>query len=188
MPLVFDILFAIVAAIFIAIGVKRGFIKSLIHSAKLLLAIIITYFVGPFTSKFIYGAFVYKPIYNWLEKFGTNVVDTLPKFLQPKEDVIGKEITPVAESVSNVISNVVGYIVTFILAIVLLSVLAWLLSKLADRIDFLGTANRVLGGIFGAVMGFVFLFIIAIIVKTVDVDSVVYGETFIVKFLGNLAP
>lgn len=188
MPLFFDILFGVLAAIFIVVGVNRGFIKSLIHSAKLLLAIVITYFVAPFTSKFIYNAFVFKPVNNWLTDVGANVVETLPKFLQPKEDVVGKEVTTIAESVSTIISNIAGYIVTFILAIILLSVLAWLLNKLANRVEFLGTANRVLGGVFGAVMGLFVLFVFAIILKTLDVDGAFYPETVLVKFLGNLAP
>lgn len=188
MPLFLDILFVIIAAIFIVVGVRRGFIKSLIQSAKFLLAIIITYFVSPLVGKFVYDKFIFQPIYDWLNEMGTNVVETLPKFLQPEEGAVGQEVLPIAQTVSTTISNVIGYIVTFILAIILLTVLAWLLTKITDRFDFFGTANRVLGGVFGAVMGLVVLFIIAVIVKLLDAEGTIYPDTVIVKFLGNLAP
>ena len=188
MPIVLDVLFLIIAAIFIVVGVRRGFIKSLIQSAKFLLAVLITYFVGPITGKFVYDKFIFQPVYDWLNKMGTNVVEKLPKFLQPQEGVVGEEVYPIADSVATIISNIIGYIVTFILAIILLTILAWLLTKISDRINILGTANRVLGGVFGAVMGVVVLFIAAVIVKLLDVEGTIYSDTVIVKFLGNLAP
>ncbi len=188
MPLVLDILFVLIAAIFIVVGVRRGFIKSLIQSAKFLLALVITYFVGPITSAFVKDKFIFQPIYDWLSDVGTNVVSTLPKFLQPDEAAVGEEVFPIADSVSGAISNIIGYLVTFVLALVVLAVLGWLLTKLTDRIDFLGTANRILGGVFGALMGIIVLFVIAIIVKFLDAEGAIYSDTFIVKFLGDLAP
>lgn len=191
--LIFDVAFALIAAIFIAVGVRRGFIKSLIQSAKFLLAIVITAFVAPIVSTFIKDTFLFQPIYDWLSEVGTNVAtSTLPAFLRPEEGVIESTVSegvlPYAEFVSNVASNVIGYIVTFVLALIVLSVLAWLLTAVTDRITFLGTANSILGGVFGCLMGLIVLFIIAIIVKTIDAAGMVYPDTFLVKFLGNLAP
>ncbi len=188
MPLVLDILFVLIAAIFIVVGVKRGFIKSLIQSAKFLLAIVITYFVGPITSGFIKDKFIFQPIYDWLNDVGANVVETLPAFLRPEESVVGEEIYPIADSISGVISNIIGYIVTFVLALILLTIAAWLLTKLTDKITLFGTANRVLGGVFGALMGVIVLFVIAAIIKFLDAEGTIYPETYIVKLLGNLAP
>lgn len=188
MPLILDLVFVLIAVIFIAIGVKRGFIKSLIQSAKFLLAIVVTYFVGPMVSGFIKDKFIFQPIYDWLTEAGTNVVSTLPKFLQPEEGVVGQEVLPIANSISGVISNVIGYIVTFVLALILLTLVAWLLTALTDRINFLGTANRILGGVFGAAMGLVVLFIIAVIIKFLDAEGAIYPNTTLIKLLGNIAP
>ena len=183
---ILDIVFVLIAIVFIAIGVKRGFIKSLIQSAKFLLAIIITYFVAPMVSGFVKDKFIFQPIYDWLNKMGTNAVEGLPKFLQPAEGTVGQEVLPIADSVSTLISNVIGYVVTFVLAIVVLTIVAWLLTKLTDRINFLGTANRILGGVFGALMGVIVLCVIAVIVKFIDAEQVVYPQTTVVQFLGNL--
>jgi len=188
LPLILDIVFALIAVIFIVVGVRRGFIKSLIQSAKFLLAIVVTYFVGPLVSGFIKDKFIFQPIHDWLTEAGTNVVSTLPKFLQPEEGVVGQEVLPIANSVSGIISNIIGYIVTFILALILLTVIAWLLTKITDRFTFFGTANRILGGVFGAAMGLIVLFIIAIIVKFLDAEGTIYPDTTLIKLLGNLAP
>ena len=188
LPMILDIVFLLIAIIFIAVGAKRGFIKSLIQSAKFLLAIVVTYFVGPTTSGFIKDKFIFQPIYDWLTETGTNVVSTWPKFLQPEEGVVGQEVLPIANSVSGIISNILGYIVTFVLALILLTFVAWLLTKITDRFTFFGTANRILGGVFGAAMGLIVLFIIAIVIKFLDVEGAIYPQTTLIKLLGNLAP
>ena len=62
---ILDILFVVVAAIFIAVGVKRGFIKSLIQSAKLILTIVATYFLGSPVAAFIKEKFVFQKVYDF---------------------------------------------------------------------------------------------------------------------------
>ena len=186
MPIVLDILFVLIAAIFIAVGVKRGFIKSLIQSAKFLLAFLITYFIGPIAGQFIKDRFVFQPIYNWLNDAGLGAAEKLPEFLRPNADTIGEEVLPFADSVSTIISDLIGYVLVFVLAIVLLSILGWLLTKITDKIAILGTANRILGGLFGTIMGVIVLFIIASIIKFLDANDAIYSQTVIVEFLGNL--
>ena len=187
--LIFDIVFLFIAAIFITVGVKRGFIKSLVQSMKFVLSIVVTYFIGPVISGFFKDAFIYNPVYNWLNDAGTSLTEKfekLPKFLRPEEGAIQEEVNTAADFVSGIISNIIGYVVTFALAFALIAILAWLLTKLTDKINFLGTANSILGGVFGALLGSVILFIIAVIVKFLDAGDVVYPDTHIVRFFGNL--
>ena len=222
MPLVLDILFVLVAAIFILVGIRRGFIKSLIQSAKLILTIIATYFIGPFTAAFLKEKFIFKSVYDYffekfnsvyesvegsIENFREGLVgffDATPKFFldllispEKREEILnaisdenaGTLVetisTNFANPVADVISNVLGYVLTFVLAFVLLTVAAWLLTKIADRIAFIGTANRILGGVFGAAVGIIILMIIAVIVKFLDVENAIYPDTTIVKLLGD---
>lgn len=179
MPLILDILFVLIAVIFIAVGVKRGFIKSLIQSAKFLLALVVTYFVGPIISQFVSDRF----ISPWINDVGVSVAEKiLPKALRPAAD----GVLPYTQALANLISNIIAYVITFVLALILLSIVAWLLTKLTDKIAFLGTANRILGGLFGAAMGAIVLFIIASIIKYLDAKDALYSQTVIVEFLGNL--
>ena len=184
--LIADILFVLIAVIFIAVGVKRGFIKSLIQSAKFLLALLIAYFVGPMAGQFIKDRIVFQPVYNWLTDKGVGAVEKLPDIFRPDAATVGEGVLPFAEFVSTAISNLVAYVVVFVLALVLLTVVAWLLTKITDKIAFLGTANRILGGLFGTVMGLIVLTIIACIIKFLDTKDVIYSQTVIVEFLGNI--
>ena len=212
--LILDILFVVIAAIFIAVGVKRGFIKSLIQSAKLILTIVATYFLGSPVAAFIKEKFVFPKVYDfWYEKINgiyqstsatteelRATVESAPDiFLAPekKAEILNslseENGAAMVESVSNnlstpiadVISNIIGYAVTFVLAFVILTVAAWLLTKIADRFSIIGTANRILGGVFGAAVGVIILMIVAVIVKFLDVEDAIYPETAIVKLLGD---
>ena len=181
--LIADILFVLIAVIFIAVGAKRGFIKSLIQSAKFLLAFIITYFVGPIVSQFVNERF----ISSWVNKVGVATAEKIiPAAFRPDPEAIGEGVLPYTQVISNLISNIIAYVVVFVLALVLLTVVAWLLTKITDKIALLGTANRILGGLFGTVMGLVVLTIIACIIKFLDTKDVIYSQTVIVEFLGNI--
>ena len=179
LPIIVDVLFVLVAAIFIAVGVKRGFIKSLIQSAKFLLALVVTYFVGPIVSQFVNNRF----IAPWINNAGVSAAEKfLPKGLRPAAD----GVLPYTQALANIISNIIAYVITFVLALVLLTVVAWLLTKITEKIALLGTANRILGGLFGTVMGLIVLTIIACIIKFLDTKDVIYSQTVIVEFLGNI--
>lgn len=216
MPLVLDILFVLIAAIFIVVGVRRGFIKSLIKSAKLLLTIVATYFLGSHTAAFLREKFIFKPVYDfWYAKVDgvyqstistvnidglRETIESVPVFLLADDkkaeilaslseesgaSVVESVSTSLANPVADGISNILGYVLTFVLAFVVLTIAAWLLTKIADRIAFIGTANRILGGVFGALMGAIVLIIIAAIIKFLADDGAPYSETVIVKLLGD---
>ena len=212
--IILDILFVLVAALFIYVGVKKGFIKSLIQSAKLLLTIVATYFLGSPVAAFIKEKFVFQKVYDfWYEKIDSvyqsasatteelrATVESAPDILlapEKKAEILAslseESGAAMVESVSNsiatpfadVISNVIGYALTFVLAFVILTVAAWFLTKIAERIPFIGTANRILGGVFGAVLGIIILMIAAVIIGFIDAKGAVYPDTSIVKLLGD---
>ena len=213
MPLVLDILFVLIAAIFIVVGVRKGFIKSLIQSAKLLLSIVAMYFLGSHMAAFLREKFIFKGVYDFvyekvdvLYKDATASLNTeellasFPKFLLNDEvranienatseesgaALVESVTNNIANPISDVFSNILGYALTFVLALVILSVAAWFLTKLADRITFVGKVNRILGGIWGALMGIVVLFMIASIIKFLGANTPLYDQTVVVKFFGD---
>ena len=213
MPLVLDILFVLIAAIFILVGVRRGFIKSLIQSAKLLLSIVAMYFLGSHTATFLRDKFIFKGVYDFvygkvdgLYKDATASLNTdellasFPEFLLNDEvranienatseesgtALVESVTNSIANPVSDVFSNILGYALTFVLALIILSIAAWFLTKLADRITFIGKVNRILGGVWGALMGIIILFMIASVVKFLGADAPLYNDTVVVKFFGD---
>ena len=215
--LILDILFVLVVAIFVFVGVKRGFIKSLIQSAKFLLTIVIAYFVGSPVAAFLKDKFVFKSVYDfWYEKINgiyqeanasvnteglRNTIETAPDFLLAPEKkaeilasfseesgtaMVDSVTTSIANPIADGISNILGYALTFVVAFVLLTVVAWLLTKIADRVPFIGTANRILGGVFGALVGIIILTVVAVIIGFIDAEGAVYSNTAIVKLLGSV--
>ena len=215
--LILDVLFVLVAAIFILVGVKRGFIKSLIQSAKMILTIVITYFMGSSVAAFLKDKFIFKPVYDFFyaevdgiyqqanaslntDALRETVESTPDLLLAPEKKaeilaslseesgtaMVESVTTDIANPVADVISNILGYALTFVLAFILLTVAAWLLTKIADRVAVIGTANRILGGVFGALIGTIVLMIVAVIVGFLDVEGTVYPQTAIVKLLGDL--
>ena len=217
LSLILDILFVLVAALFIFVGVRRGFIKSLIQSAKLVLTIIITYLCGSPVAAFIREKFVFKSVYDfWYAKVDNiyqeanaslntaefkTTVESAPDFLLAPEKkaeilasmseesgaaMVDSVATSLTNPIADAISNIIGYVLTFFVAFILLTIVAWLLTKIADRVAVIGTANRILGGVFGALVGFVVLMVVAVIVAFIDAEGTVYPNTAIVKLLGNI--
>lgn len=217
LALVLDLLFVLVAALFIIVGVRRGFIKSLIQSAKLILTTVITYFLGSPVAAFIKEKFVFQKVYDsWYERISgayqqaneslnidefRTTVESAPDFLlapEKKAEILGSlseesgaalvesVSTSIANPIADVISNVLGYALTFVVTLIVLTIAAWLLTKIADRISIIGTANRILGGVFGAMLGTIVLVLVAVIIGFIDAEGAVYPNTVIVKLLGNI--
>ena len=216
-PLILDILFVLVAALFIYVGVRKGFIKSLIQSAKLILTTIITYFLGSSVAAFIKEKFVFQKVYDsWYEKINgiyqqanetLNIdefkatVESAPEILLNSEKkaeileslseesgaaLVESVSTSIANPIADGISNIIGYALTFVVVLILLTIGAWLLTKIADRIAIIGTANRILGGVFGALLGGIVLIVAAVVINFIDAEGVVYPNTVVVKLLGNI--
>lgn len=213
--LILDILFVVVAVAIIAICAKRGFIKSLLHSAKLLFAVILAYVfggqLGAFLNQHFIGASVRNFVYEKINGLYTSASSSLnideiaakfPDFIMTEElkqtisNATAEEsgealVSSVTESISvpisTLISNIVGYIAVFIVSFILLIVVAWLLTKVIDKIAFLGTANHILGGVWGALIALILLFIAASVIKVFLGGTAGYDQTVIVKFFGDSA-
>lgn len=213
--LVLDIVFALIGIIFIAVGIKKGFIKSLIQSAKLLLAIVAAYFLGSQVGLILKDKFIFKPVYDFVfDKVNglyldatsslnpEEVIASFPKFLMNDElknqitnatseesgtALVESVSTSIADPVSGFVSNLLGYVLVFVVALIVLSIVAWLLTKITDKIGFLGTVNRILGGVWGALMGAIVLFMIASVIKLIGAGDPLYTDTVIVKFFGDSA-
>ena len=209
-----DVLFIIAAGAFVFLGVKRGFIQSVIRSAKLILAFVLAYFLGGpvaglLNSTFIGGwvnGFVYDKVnglYQGAANMGAEeIASNFPSFLMTEEvkesianasqgEVGEALVQSVSDSISrpiaSLISNVLGYILVFLLSFLLLVVVAKLLTSVIDKIALLGTLNRVLGGIWGALTGMLVLFVAASVIKLFLGGTDIYQATVVVKFFGDSA-
>lgn len=212
--IVLDVLFIVVAALFVFLGIKRGFIQSVIRSAKLILAFVLAYFLGGpvaglLNSAFIGGwvnGFVYDKVnslYQSTANMGAEeIASNFPSFLMTEEvktnianasqgeagEVLVQSVSDsISSPIASLISNVLGYILVFLLSFILLVVVAKLLTAVIDKIAILGTLNRVLGGLWGALTGVLVLFVAASVVKLFLGGTDIYQATVVVKFFGDSA-
>lgn len=211
--LVLDILFVVLAAFFIGLGIHRGFIKSLIRSAKVLLSFVLAYFLGDklgllFKNGFI-GNWVYDSVYRNVDEVYQNTASAMnadellshfPNVAATDEvrqtiaeatssetgtSLVETVSSAISDPISTAISNVLGYLLVFVLALVGLSVAAWLLSAVIERIAFLGLANRILGGVWGALTGALILFVLASVIKLLFGGTEVYASSVVVRWFGD---
>ncbi|MBQ7347893.1 MAG: CvpA family protein [Clostridia bacterium] len=206
-----DVIFLLVGIALIFACAKRGFLKSVVHFLKTILALVAAYFFGTklgafLCDKFIGGAvrdFVYDKLHtmykNAAENFNAESIFTeLPAFLKTEEIKAGitaaegsgeQLVTSVTDSIASpiatVISNIFGYIGVFLITLVVLWIGAILLDKLIDHIGILDRLNTVLGAVLGFLIAIVLLFVAASVIKFFWAESAIYADSVIVKFFGE---
>lgn len=153
-----DVLAILLLAVIAFLGFKRGFVKTVLSSARLLLAILITYLLGSHITAWVRNT-----------------------FMEPSEGDL-------EEIASDALAVVVGYVLTFLLSFVILFVITWVLGKLLSlpvlkQCDKL--LGFVLGLISGFVAACLFSTIIWVLLKaTGDLD--IYSRTTLVRFFKEL--
>ena len=211
--LIWDIAVLLLALIMIVISAKRGLIKSLVHSAKLIFAFIFASTFGNVLGAFFKDQFVYNAVYDFAHGKVSEVyqnatgnvtpeqiMEQLPPFAQTEEvraalegvsgegsNLIDTLSANVANPVSDIISNALGYVCVFFLSLIVLWIAAVLITKIADRIPFIGAINHILGGVWGALTATVVLLLIASVFKLFFADTDLYTQSVILKFLGDNA-
>lgn len=206
-----DGIFIVIAAVLVIAYAKRGFIKSFIRSARLILSILAAYFWGSAVGGLLCEKWLGAPVRQFVfdkvnglyqgaaDAFRVeNVKESLPSFLlndsmTAKLDALegsGTELVEqitdtVATPVATLLSNILGCVLVFVLSLVALSVGAWLLEKVISHITLLDTANTLLGLAWGILVAAFVLFSLASLLRIFLADSAVYTESVIVKFFGE---
>ena len=214
LPWIIDILLIAAAAAMILIGVARGFIKTVVESAKLVASIVLAVLLGGLVGNFFQVAFVEnvvrEPVHNWVDETVTAVSEELnvdgimaelPDFIlgddlraeieeatsQESRDAMVADVTEaITKPLSIAISKVMGYAVVFLVAFLALSVVAWLLNKWAESNEVVNTVNRILGGVLGGISAVITLLLVSSVIRMFWGDADFYQNSILLKFLGNL--
>lgn len=205
-----DIVAVLAIAGIVFLYTKRGLIGSIFRFAKLILAVLISRFAGPWIGEKLNSAFIGEKMYGFVSgKVGElcaqlpdagadTIASSFPDFLMT--DAVRERIASAAEGqegeafreavsrsisepIASAVSNVIGYLLAFLISFVLLTVLLFVLSHVIDRIPVLGTVNHVCGALLGVVLSLIFLLIVSSLMKAIFSD--VYGETKVVRFFGD---
>lgn len=153
-----DILMVALFAVVAFLGFKRGFVKTVLSSARLLLAILITYLLGSHIS-------------SWVRN----------TFMEPSE-------SSVENLAADALSVVIGYLLTFLLSFVILAVATWFLGKVLSLPvlkQFDKLLGLVVGLVSGFVVVCLVSTLIWVLLKAMD-DLDTYSKTTILKFFKEL--
>ncbi len=194
--IIVDIIYVAIAAITVAIYVKRGFFESVFRFGKYIAAIVISYFVGPFFGNLICTKFMHRALANAVENSVLSfldstagavdidaLIDSLPLLIRRFIDV-GQTKANYGSAVSNfdevaadfsksvtkpiavVISDAIAYILVFFAALFVLWVIVKLLNKIFEARG-LNVINGVLGGLFGILTAILLMIVLTWILNLI---------------------
>lgn len=213
MSLIFDIVLIAIAVLMILVCAKRGFLKSLVRFARLLLALTAAYFLGSVLANFLAEQWIAQPVQdavyqkvngiyeNATEDFDVDaVIESMPQFLMTdavREELEASEETgaalvssvsdSIASALTSLISNILGYVGVFLIALLVLWLLVLVVDKLAEKIKLLKLTNTLLGAVWGAIWAFMLLFMISSIIRVFCAGTPAYDDSVVVRFFGESA-
>ncbi len=184
MNICLDILILAIFLVPIIVGVRKGFVHTLLRFGKTVIALILSCSFakalgGWIKSKWMYAS-VHKNITSLFAEEGAttaseaDLVAALPDSIQKTLSFFGMDVNSMAseaaakedavierfvESVSHGVSGVVSFVLAFALlffgSLLLIFLLRPLVDWLAGRIPVVNTCNRLLGALFGVLWGVV---------------------------------
>ncbi len=209
--ILFDTLFLIAAVCIILVFAKRGFIRSVIHFFKTLIAFLAAYFLGSKLAQFLCDTWIGGAVRNFIyDKINAiyqsttetlnaeSVIESMPGFLMTEEmqaklhaaqgsgeELVNSMTDAISSPIASLFSNILGYVGVFLIALVLLWIVAAIVDKLVEHLALINTANILLGGLLGLIVAFVILSAIASLMRFFLADSAIYTDSVIIKFFGE---
>ena len=170
--MVLDLIFVLIIAVCVIIGIKQGFIKSLLGIASLFVSIIAAvYLYKPFID-LLYGIPAVSGVIDSIiagiknaisSALGSGEMQNLPPFLGA---FIGDTITSGNEMIAGALAEAAFSCVLVIIFIILVRIAIFILVKalnLVAKLPVIKQFNGLLGGITGLMTGFIICYIAAII-------------------------
>ena len=171
-----DIIGALIVLTLIIWGAKKGFVKSVFSLGSLILSLILALSLYPVVTDFledsVVGDYVRLNVFQAFdEKEDDDITaeeagDTLNlpgSFQKTVSDAIDQATETVKESLADTMANLALKILGILIVFLLTKIILWLLSVLLNavaQLPVIRTANKLLGGITGAIYGVLILYLI----------------------------
>ena len=185
-----DAVLLVIIVLCVIRSAKKGFVRSLIETIGLIVALVLAASCGNFIAQTVYDNTVRPTVSSAIEESfadaGNNALDQLPSFI--KNSIDNSQITLALDETASdaamritdtvvkpIAYNLINSLATVIIFIVLAIVVRFVASFINARFTGLifGTANKLLGGCIGAVKGVA----VAIVVC--------YVASFLISIMGN---
>ena len=208
-----DLIFVAIGLVIILVCIYRGFLKMMIRTFSLLIAVLLTYFIGGHVASLLCNGFIGSMVHNsmyesvnsiYMETAGqidpAQALEQIPAFLRTEElqnkiaqlGASGEEwVNTVTDALSapiaSLISNIIAYVLVFVLALVGLFFLSKILDAVVENITLLDRVNKILGGIWGVLLAVMVLFMVSSIMKLFFANSEIYTNSVVIRFFGDSA-
>lgn len=185
-----DAVLLVIIVLCVIRSAKKGFVRSLIETIGLIVALVLAASCGNFVAQTVYDNTVRPTVSSAIEESfadaGNNALDQLPSFI--KNSIDNSQITLALDETASdaamritdtvvkpIAYNLINSLATVIIFIVLAIIVRFVASFINARFTGLifGTANKLLGGCIGAVKGVA----VAIVVC--------YVASFLISIMGN---
>lgn len=172
-------------------GFRRGFVKELVSTCFVLLAIVIVWLINPYVDTFLQER---TPVYDKIQEACMETVEQqmegisatgaeaqdalieslpLPEFLKGQletynnENVYGYLVVEsfesyIASAVATMLTNGLGFVLSYLLATIMIHALAYVLNLIA-KLPILRGVNRMAGVLMGGVRGILFIWVVLLI-------------------------
>lgn len=206
-----DIAFVVLGLAIVFISAKRGFLKTVIHFLKFILAFLAAHLWGnamagvlsenviaPPVKGYIYDS-LYEKYMESAENFGvTQAIDSFPSFLMTDsvkaglataqgtgEELLQNMTDSIANPIVSIFSNIAGYVIVFVIALLLLGIGAAILSKLLEAFGLFGRLNTILGAVLGVASALTVMLAISSLLKFFFGNTEFYTDSAVISLFGD---
>ena len=178
-----DIIVLAFVVISVAIGYKRGLLKSLFSVVSYVASIILSFMLYPVLSQMLMKT----PIYTFLEeKIGKNYLGTASSEALSEGNFLSQYINKGVETATNELSGAVAQLIVNVIAFILIVIICKIAIKLIGnclniftKVPVIKQFNRLGGAVAGGLIGIVLLYIVFAVIVTTSLlgsGSKVMGE------------
>lgn len=171
-----DIVAIILVGVLVFFSAKKGFVKSFFSLGSFIISLALALVFSPIVSDFLENGFVGNYVRESVQDMVTEKVMAdfnaegmsaalpLPKVLRTSViETTEQTVSATKDAVAASITSIALTLLSILAIFVLVKVAVWLLSHVLDlvsRLPVIRTANRLLGGLLGAIYGILILYVI----------------------------
>lgn len=171
-----DVIAIIIVCILVFFSAKKGFVKSFFSLGSFVISLALALVLSPIVSDFLENGFVGDYVRESVQGIvtekvmadfnaeGVSAALPLPKVLKNSVvETTNQTVAATKDAVASSITSIALTLLSILAVFVLVKVAVWLLSHILDLVSHLPvirTANRLLGGLLGAIYGVLILYVI----------------------------
>ena len=165
-----DIVLILVVAAFVALGCRKGLVRSLVGLTSFIMSLVIAFFVYPIASALLLKTPVYTFVVNTVNK--SSLMEQMESRSGKMYDVISKYLGDIDVSAINpaeTVAELMISVLSFILVLIISRVIIWLIVKAINiiaKFPIMKQFNKLGGGIVGGFEGILILYIVFAVIIT----------------------